>query len=215
LAGWIMTPFSIFDPRRVLSNPSAYRLCQGGLRRSSTYKRLAEYLAIKPGQRVLDIGCGPADILAWLPSNIEYHGFDAEARYIAAARQRYGDRGMFHLRVVSPHAIDDLGTFDVVICIGVLHHLSDSEVETVFRSAQKVLRPGGRIVTCDGAYVKGQSPAARVLLMLDRGRHVRFANDYVSLARKYFPNVGATIVHDLIAIPYTHCVLEASLSVKS
>lgn len=202
----------MLDPRLALRNPSVYRLFQAGVRRSSSYERLAGYFAIKPGQRVLDIGCGPADILAWLPANVEYHGFDAEERYIAAARRRYGNRGIFRVRAVSPHSVDDLGRFDVVICIGVLHHLSDAEVEMVFRSALKVLRRGGRIVTCDGAYVKGQGLAARVLLALDRGRHVRFANEYLTLARRHFPNAAVKILHDLLAIPYTHCILEATLS---
>jgi SAM-dependent methyltransferase len=200
----------LLDPRRPLENPNIYGKFQTSLRRDATMSRLAEILKIRPGQRVLDIGCGPADILTYLPRDIEYHGYDLNERYIASARQRYGERGSFAVRAVSPDAANELGTFDAVISIGVLHHLTDSEVDNVFASARRLLRPGGSIVTCDGAYVKGQNPIARLLLALDRGRHVRPAPEYLILAQRHFPQATATILHDLLAVPYTHCVIEAS-----
>jgi SAM-dependent methyltransferase len=168
-----------------------------------------EILKIRPGQRVLDIGCGPADILSRLPADIDYVGFDLEQRYIEAARQRYGGRASFFVRAVRPDAVHDLGTFDVVIALGVLHHLDDSEADTVFASAAKVLRRGGRLVTLDGAWVKGQNPVARLMLRLDRGRHIRTPEAYLAIARRYFPDSTASVFHDLIAIPYTHCIIEA------
>ncbi len=41
------------------------------------------------------------------------------------------------------------------------------------RLARAALRPGGRLVTADGCYLDGQSRIARLLLKMDRGRHVR------------------------------------------
>jgi cyclopropane fatty-acyl-phospholipid synthase-like methyltransferase len=170
-----------------------------------------EFLKIAPGQRVLDIGCGPAEILAYLPDDVDYHGYDAEANYINAARARYGDRGSFAVKAVSPDAVDDLGAFDVVMSIGVLHHLTDEEADTVFASAAKLLRPGGRIVTQDPAYVKGQNPIARLLAALDRGKHVRAPEGYAALARRHFGEVDVSVLHDLLAVPYTHCIIEAQI----
>jgi len=168
-----------------------------------------EFLKIGPGTRVLDIGCGTANILAHLPADVDYHGYDLNPDYVATARERYGTRGTFEVRAVSPEAVAGSQQFDVVLSIGVLHHLDDDEARTVFASAAKLLRPGGRIVTCDGAYVPGQNPIARLLLSLDRGRHVREPDDYVSLARPYFSEVNVTMVHDLLVLPYTHCIIEA------
>lgn len=169
-----------------------------------------QILRIRPGQRVLDIGCGPADILDRLPADIDYCGFDIEARYIEAARLRYGDRGSFFVRAVTPQAVNDLGTFDVVMSIGVLHHLNDNDAETVLASAARVLRPGGRLITVDGAYVKEQNPVAWLLLKMDRGRHVRTPDAYLEIARRHFSDPRASVFHDLLAIPYTHCIIEAS-----
>jgi SAM-dependent methyltransferase len=201
---------SWLDPRRGLANPRVYSKFQERVRGDESYRRLAEFLKLQPGDRVLDIGCGTADILAYLPDDIEYHGYDLSERYIEAARNRYGRRGAFRVEAVAPHAADNLGAFDVVISIGVLHHLADKEADVVFASAHKLLRSGGRLLTCDGAYVDGQHPIARLLLALDRGRHVRPAGGYVELAKGHFPNATATILHDLLALPYTQCVVTAS-----
>ena len=205
-----MASGSIFDPRRLLAVSALYRSCQKCVARKNSATRLAdEFLKIRPGQRVLDIGCGTAEIRSHLPADVDYYGYDLSPTYVASARRRHGDRGTFFVRAVSIEAVEDIGTFDAVISIGVLHHLDDREVDTVFASAAKVLRPGGRIVTCDGAYVAGQSPVARVLLALDRGRNVRAPEAYLALARAHFPDATATVVHDLIALPYTHCIVEA------
>jgi SAM-dependent methyltransferase len=179
---------------------------------SSSYSRVADQiLRIQPGQRVLDIGCGPADILDRLPAGIDYCGYDIEARYIEAARLRYGDRGSFFVRAVTPEAIHDLGTFDVVMSLGVLHHLNDSDANTVLASAAKVLRPEGRLITLDPAYVEGQNPIARLLIRMDRGHHVRTPAAYLEIVRRHFSDPRVSIVHDLLALPYTHCIIEAQV----
>lgn len=204
-----MAPHSSFDLRRILALPFCYRLCQCISGRDKAAPRLLEILAINPGDRVLDIGCGTGDILQYLPAGVDYHGFDVSADYIAAARARFGARGSFTVQAVTPDAADALGRFDVVIAVGVLHHLTDAETDAVFRAANKVLRPNGRAVTMDGAFVAGQNPLARLFLRLDRGRHVRTPEDYLAIARRSFPNAKARVIHNLIAIPYTHCFIEA------
>jgi SAM-dependent methyltransferase len=204
----------MLDPRRLLSISPAYRLFQAWMRRESSVARLKDqFLKITSGQRVLDIGCGPADILAHLPHNIDYHGYDAEPNYIATARARYGNRGSFAVRDVSSEPVDDIGTFDVIMSLAVLHHLSDVEADKLFASAAKVLRPGGRVVTLDCAYVKGQNPIAHLLASLDRGKYVRSPDGYVALARRHFEQADVTVLHDLIAVPYTHCIVEAQIPI--
>lgn len=201
---------SKFDPRRILGASLSYRLLQSIVGHEKAAPRIVELLAIKSGDRVLDIGCGSATILQYLPPSIDYHGFDVSENYVAAARARFGARGNFAVQAVTPEAADRLGRFDVVTALGVLHHLTDAEANTLFTVANKVLRPGGRVVTCDGAFVAGQNRLARLLLRLDRGRYVRTPEEYIAIARQNFPGATARVLHDLLFIPYTHCIVEGA-----
>lgn len=158
------------------------------------------------GDRVLDIGCGPADILAELPS-VEYHGFDLSPAYIDAARKRFGSRGTFHVQAVTRDVLKDYAGFDLVLAIGVLHHLDDAVALDLFGIAKEALKAGGRLVTMDGCFAPGQSPLARYLLQNDRGRFVRDEAGYLALARRVFPDARATVTSELLRVPYTHCVM--------
>jgi SAM-dependent methyltransferase len=186
---------------------SAFSRFAGGSARE-TYAR--EYIRALPGDRVLDIGCGPADILDFLPAGIEYIGFDSSEDYIASANARFGQRGRFFCADVYSQAGESLRDFDIVMANGVLHHLDDREARELFRIARSALKPEGRLVTLDGCYAPGQSALARHLLSKDRGAYVRSELAYRELAAPIFANVTSTIRHDLMRIPYTHIILECS-----
>ena len=81
--------------RRVLSAPSIYRFTQWAVGAGKLRNALVEeIIRIEPGLRIVDIGCGPADILEYLPG-VDYVGFDHSESYIASARSRFGERGRF------------------------------------------------------------------------------------------------------------------------
>lgn len=197
-------------PRRALSVPAVYALFQDVVGAQSSRRAfLGEYVRPRDGERILDIGCGPAQVLEHLPESCPYTGFDLSAAYIDTARKRWGARGEFFCAAVDAAALDRLAPADVVLAMGILHHLDDDQARGLFALARRALRPGGRLVTFDGAFTPGQSPIARWLLRNDRGRHVRTPESYQSLARETFPHVEIHVRHDLIRIPYTHAILVA------
>ncbi len=199
---------SSLDPRRLLAVPLVYSLHSRIFGPADKKKRFVEdILKVRDGDRVLDIGCGPADFLPWFPQG-EYVGFDADASYIAQARTRFGTRGEFHTAYVSRAVVDGLAPFDLAIANGVLHHLNDETAIELFATAFEALKPGGELVTCDGAFERGQNPLARLLISMDRGEHVRRADGYEALARNVFQDVTMSVHHDLSSLPYTHCVLR-------
>lgn len=194
----------------VLSLPAAYRAFQNLVGGNHHQRHLAEHAKPVTGEKVLDIGCGPGDILAFL-RDVDYTGFDISPEYIAAAKKRFGQRGRFWCGDVGLAALEqERGTFDLVLATGVLHHLDDERAAKLFELARLALRPGGRLVTFDGCYVTGQSGIVRWLLSRDRGKFVRRREEYLRLASVCFPTVEARVRHDLLRIPYTHLIMRCS-----
>lgn len=195
--------------RAVLSSPIMYSLFQNLMGARSGWTRfVARYVRPVPGDHILDLGCGPADVLDYLPA-VDYWGYDISAAYIAQARQRYGDRGHLHCKLLTRADLDQLPRFDVVIASGLLHHLDDDIAEELVSLAHAALKPGGRLVTIDPCLVPGQNPIARFLIERDRGRNVRGQRAYTAIASTVFDQVAVEVRHKAW-IPYTHCFMECT-----
>jgi SAM-dependent methyltransferase len=98
--------------------------------------------------------------------------------------------------------------FDVIVACGLLHHLSDAAADRALEFCHDRLRIGGRLITLDGAFEKGQTLLARALVASDRGRFVRWGRGYLALVRTWFPNATVSIHHDLLRVPYSHAIVE-------
>ncbi|HZP94400.1 MAG TPA: class I SAM-dependent methyltransferase [Burkholderiales bacterium] len=199
------------DLRSLLAHPRFYSCFASAVGGGARAQYARQYLRARPGERILDMGCGTADILDYLPAGVDYTGFDLSADYIAAARSRYGERGQFRNEPVDVALAGRLGSFDLAMANGVLHHLDDAGAHSLFELAKRVLAPGGRLVTLDGCFVPGQSRIARFLLSRDRGRFVRNEDEYLRLAHASFGRVAHDVRHDLLRIPYTLIIMECRL----
>jgi SAM-dependent methyltransferase len=164
---------------------------------------ISRYLQLPENCKVLDIGCGTGELIDFLPKKIADTGFDHNNDYIESAKKRYGDRGTFMCKDVN--ALGELhlkdGEYDVVLLIGVLHHINDAEVLKTLSSAKKLLKPGGFVFSTDGAYLAQQSKMAKYILSKDRGRYVRFNDHYKTLAHSVFSKVDIFIEKGLLRIP--------------
>lgn len=160
------------------------------------------YIQPEPGQRVLDMGCGPADILRLMPT-VNYVGFDHNRKYIEAARRCFGARGEFILAEVDSVAPFDESAYDIVLAKGLLHHIDDDEADRLFRLAHRALRPSGRLVTVDGCYHDNQPKAHKKITGMDRGQYLRTPQRYRLLAEPVFDQVSLDVRDDLLRIPYS------------
>jgi cyclopropane fatty-acyl-phospholipid synthase-like methyltransferase len=158
------------------------------------------------GCRILEIGCGPGTIAGYLPDS-EYVGFDVSSKYIEMAKKRF-PQAQFVCARVSQFSLAKHQSFDVVLALGILHHLDDREARQLFQIAYDALESGGKLITFDGVWTNDQSPVARWLLARDRGEYVRKEEEYVRIASQVFVSVRASVRHDLIRIPYSHLILE-------
>lgn len=195
------------DLRAVLSVPAIYRAFVNLV--VGDYRYVVELAGIRAGERVLDLGCGPADVVAFLPDGVDYVGIDVSADYVEAARQRFGARGRFVCAALKDVAADERDAFDVVLGHGVLHHVDDGEATSAFALARDVLRSDGRMVTIDPCLVDDQPRLARWLVKKDRGQFVRSPAAYEALARTAFARVEGEVRHDLLRIPYTHFIMRS------
>jgi SAM-dependent methyltransferase len=206
-------PARRLDPSRVLALPAFYRLMGIAVGRTRQWRIFArDYVRARPGDRVLDVGCGPADLVDELPAGIDYVGFDTSERYVRAAHRRFGDRGRFFARAVDQATVEELGarSFDIVVAHGLLHHLDDAHALALFELARAALRPGGRLVTADGCFVSGQSRFVRWVLTRDRGAYVRTESAYLQLASARFRSVTSAVRNDSAWVPYTTVYLVCS-----
>lgn len=197
-----------FSLRNVLNNSFLYwsyqRLVGGHKAR-----RLFIENMVKPikGNKILDIGCGPGNIIEFLPE-VDYYGFDTDINYIASAIRNYGNKGTFVCATMNAFTVPNPGTFDIVIASGIIHHLNDDEAKKLFQAASKALKPNGRLVTLDGCFVSGQNRISHFLLKYDRGQYVRKQKEYEDLALKFFSNIKLRIEKQYFHIPYTLLIMD-------
>jgi SAM-dependent methyltransferase len=121
-----------------------------------TAENSAGYLLphLQPGQRVLDIGCGPGTITADLAGRVSpgpVIGIDAGADVIAQATELAADHLNLTFRVGDAYALDEPdGSIDVVHAHQVLQHLTDPVA--ALTEWRRVLRPGGILAVRDSDY---------------------------------------------------------------
>lgn len=194
--------------RKLLEIPEMYSGFQNLLGAKKARNEVVQkYLEIHEGLSILDVGCGPADILEYLPTGVLYTGIDFESSYIEKAKNRFFGRGNFICDDVS-NLRPEKNQFDRIFISGVLHHLEDNEVINLMAVLSSLLKKGGFLCCVENVYISDQNRIARYLISKDRGQNVRTPEEYVGLCKTSFMNVDFDIRHNLLRIPYTHIIFK-------
>lgn len=141
---------------------------------------LLELLAPRPGERILDLGCGDGALTEKIAAlGCSVVGVDAAADMVAAARRRGLDA-----RLVDGENLPFVAEFDVVFSNAALHWMRDADA--VLRGVRRALRPGGRFVAeCGGHGNVAAITVALAAVLERRGVDGRAAIPW------YFPSPAA------------------------
>ncbi|WP_405820870.1 cyclopropane-fatty-acyl-phospholipid synthase family protein [Streptomyces sp. NBC_01390] len=122
-------------------------------------------LALTPGQRLLDVGCGWGSLAVHAAREHGVHvvGITLSQEQAAYARKRVADEGLtdrVEIRVQDYRDVTD-EPFDAVSSVGMAEHVGSEQYLTYARELYALLRPGGRLLnhqiarrpqTDEGAY---------------------------------------------------------------
>lgn len=138
---------------------------------------LIDLLQPRPGERILDLGCGEGALTEKLAaSGAEVVGVDASSEQVAAARARGLDA-----RVMNGESLTFSREFDAVMSNAALHWMRNPDA--VLAGVARTLKPGGRFVGEMGGAGNVATIARAVSAALEaRGIDSRAANPW------YFPS---------------------------
>lgn len=133
--------------------------------------RFADFAGVAPGQRVIDVGCGPGALTAELVDRLGAAAIvavDPSDSFVDAARARHPGVEV-HLAGAEALPVPD-GSVDAALAQLVVHFMSDPLAG--LREMRRVTRPGGVVAACVWDFDEGGSPLSlfwRAVQDLDPG----------------------------------------------
>jgi ubiquinone/menaquinone biosynthesis C-methylase UbiE len=122
-------------------------------RRRRVFTRLAALSGARPGDRVLDVGCGTGYFTRLLAEAVAPGGtalgIDPSPEVIARARRLTRLANSTFAAGIAEALDTEDQSYDVVVSSLMLHHLPGTLRPQAIREMYRVLRPGGRVLVAD------------------------------------------------------------------
>jgi cyclopropane-fatty-acyl-phospholipid synthase len=125
---------------------------------------VCDKLALVPGQRVLDIGCGWGSFAIHAARERDVHvtGITLSEPQAELARRRAAEAGVgdrVDIRVEDYRRLSG-EPFDAVASIGMVEHVGNVQIDTYARQVARLVRPGGRVLNHGIARLRHGDPEA-------------------------------------------------------
>jgi len=151
------------------------------LGRERTFRdKILDLARLKPGETVLDVGCGTGSLAIRAKRRVgptgAVFGIDASPEMLARADRKARKAGLEIVLNQAPGQALPFpdGQFDAVLSTLMLHHLPRKAREHCSQEIARVLKPGGRVLAVDfSAPAQNQK---RMLGRIHRHGHVKLAN---------------------------------------
>lgn len=163
-----------------------------------------QVLAAAPGDRILDVGCGPGfyclELLEDVGPSGSITGIDSSPAMLELARSRCAGRDNVELREGEATAVPvATETFDGVVCVQVLEYVAD--VRAALAELHRALRPGARAVVWDVDW-------ATISI---RSRDAHFTNRVLRAWDEHLadPSLPRTLSGHLLAAGFENITVEA------
>ena len=152
---------------------------------------------LQPGERVLDVGCGPGSLTIPAARKVGKDGtatgIDASPEMIDVAKGKAQKQGVqidFRVAPIEALPFED-GEFDVVLSSLMLHHLPDDVKALGLGEVLRVLKPEGRLIAIDIA--GGHGPLAFVMGLLGH----KLPRDYAERLQEIMKTAGFEAVEEV------------------
>jgi len=140
------------DTRRVYSC-AYYRHAEDSLEVAQTQKldHICRKLALKPGERLLDIGCGWGALIMWAAQHyrVRATGVTLSENQFEYASQRIRDAGLSDLcevRLLDYRDIPEDEPYDKIASVGMFEHVGRKNLPVYFGKIYRLLKAGGLVL---------------------------------------------------------------------
>ncbi len=140
------------DQRRVYSC-AYFKQADDTLEQAQEQKldHICRKLALQPGERLLDIGCGWGGLILWAAENYGVHATGItlsqnQHDHVAAQIQARGLQDQVEVHLMDYRDVPETQGFDKIASVGMVEHVGRGNLAKYFAKIYRLLKPGGLVL---------------------------------------------------------------------